>query len=319
MPPARSGHETSHLRETARKAAQCKTGACALQSGRAAEVPWSGHGLRILSASTLTPVGLRGREITVAFDTERYLRTTGRLSDVNRRIEATGSRIARHERDERIASTYEFWAEAARWIGAARGYTITPLNSNESHKSTHTQTSRGRSVEQEIHKAAVGHLEFREQVAAALAQELGAAADAIGGLVGKTERWQWEQAVQAQAPLIASQLCQLDDDPSTRRAAADVMRVLWPRCSPEEAGRPDWWRSLLGLVCARPISQTDTRTVSHTAAAAILGVPRNHIGQMVKRGQLDRHPDDARVQRSSVLRRLDWKPWPTTTRRRPPK
>lgn len=253
-------------------------------------------------------------EVTIAFDTQHYLRVAGRLRDYDRRVEVTGDQAAREERSAYLSSTYEAWATTARAVGNARGMTVRPLEGS-SLRSTHTVgKSGGRAVEEEIRRAAIDCLEFQGKLAVRLSHALGAAANALGTLVGDGEQPQWERAAKAQAADLAAELCRLDDDPSITQTAVDLMRVLWPRCEPEQGDHPDWWRSVIGVACAGPISVIDTHTVSHSTAAAILRVPRHNIGQMVKRGHLERDPEDGRVLRSTVLRRLDWRPWPRQVR-----
>jgi hypothetical protein len=257
---------------------------------------------------------VRKSEVTIAFDTQHYLRVAGRLRDYDRRVEVTGDQAAQDERSAYLSSTYGAWATTARAIGNARGVTVRPLEGS-SLRSTHTVVKPGgRTIEEEIREAAINCLEFQGKLAARLSHALGAAAYALGALVSVGERPQWERAAKAQAAVLAAELCRLDDHPSITQKAVDLMRVLWPRCQPEQGGQPDWWRSVIGVACAGPISVIDTHTVSHSTAAAILRVPRHNIGQMVKRGHLERDPDDGRVLRSTVLRRLDWRPWPRQVR-----
>ena len=71
-------------------------------------------------------------------------------------------------------------------------------------------------------------------------------------------------------------------------------------CTPVRA---DWWRTPLGRVCARSLGHDTADAVTHSTAAAMLGIKVGSVGPMVHRGYLDRHPDGG-VTRSSVLARL---------------
>lgn len=107
----------------------------------------------------------------------------------------------------------------------------------------------------------------------------------------------------ATARLLVGQLAQDDDDRLAAETAQDVMTALWPHGSPEHIERGDWWTTPLGRLCARALGRDDTDAVTQSVAAAMLGVTRGTIAQMVHRGTLDRHPDGG-VLRASVLQRL---------------
>lgn len=100
-----------------------------------------------------------------------------------------------------------------------------------------------------------------------------------------------------------AQLGQEDDDQLAAEACLSVTGALWPRCAPEDCGLADWWRTPLGRLCARSLGRDDAEAVTHSVAAAMLGVTRGTIAQLVHRGTLDRHPDGG-VLRASVLQRL---------------
>lgn len=82
-----------------------------------------------------------------------------------------------------------------------------------------------------------------------------------------------------------------------------LQAVLWPQGAPEQVGRPDWWTTPLGRLCAHTAATTEDDGISYATAAAMLGVHRGTISQLVARGSLDRHPDQG-VSRTSVLHRL---------------
>lgn len=94
-----------------------------------------------------------------------------------------------------------------------------------------------------------------------------------------------------------------DDDRLAAQTCIDVMNTLWPHGAPEQVNDAEWWQSPLGRLCARSLGRDDAESVSQYVAAAMLGVTRGTVAQMVTRGTLDRHPDGG-VLRASVLQRL---------------
>lgn len=102
------------------------------------------------------------------------------------------------------------------------------------------------------------------------------------------------------APMLAGQLAdEADDDRTAGQVVGDVMGALWPHGDPD----PEWWRSPVGRLCARSLGRHDADAVTQSVAAAMLGVTRGTVAQLVHRGTLDRHPDGG-VTRASVLMRL---------------
>lgn len=102
---------------------------------------------------------------------------------------------------------------------------------------------------------------------------------------------------------LVAQLAQTDDDRLAAQTVIDLMVVLWPHAAPEDCGQAGWWRTPLGRLCARSLGREDAEEVSHAVAAAMLGVSRGTVAQLVHRGTLDRHHDGG-VLRSSVLDRI---------------
>lgn len=100
------------------------------------------------------------------------------------------------------------------------------------------------------------------------------------------------------AERLAWQLTQDADDHLAAQTVIDLTGVLWD-LDPD----PDWWRTPVGRLVARSIGRDDTEAVTQHQAAAMLGVTRGTIAQLVARGTLDRHPDGG-VLRASVLQRL---------------
>lgn len=143
-----------------------------------------------------------------------------------------------------------------------------------------------------------------DDVARQVADELDRAlAGPAGALLGLDLAELLRDRIAARAALIAGQLVQDIDDGLSAETVIDLMGCLWPHGSPEKCGDADWWRTPLGRVCARSLGRDDAESVSHSVAAAMLGISRGSIAQMVPRGTLDRHPDGG-VLRASVLQRL---------------
>lgn len=137
-----------------------------------------------------------------------------------------------------------------------------------------------------------------DELTAQIADELARLAGALGSVLGDMDLTMERRAQQA-APMLAAQLLQEDDDRLSAQTVIDLMSALWPRSDPD----PDWWQTPLGRVCARSFGRDDAEAVSHSVAAAMLGLHPKSIGQEINRGRLDRHPDGG-VLRSSVLARL---------------
>jgi hypothetical protein len=117
----------------------------------------------------------------------------------------------------------------------------------------------------------------------------------VGALLGLDLAEKIRERITARAPMLAAQLTQDADD----RLAGETVIDVWPSGDPD----PDWWRTPLGRVCARSLGNDDAEAVTHSVAAAMLGVTRGTVAQLVHRGTLDRHPDGG-VTRASVLMRI---------------
>lgn len=140
-------------------------------------------------------------------------------------------------------------------------------------------------------------------VAAQLADELTAAVGPLAMIAGVDTAVDWPARIEQVAPRLAMELCQDDDARLAAQCCIDIMCALWPHGAPEGVGRADWWRTPLGLACARTlVPSTDDEALSYARAAEILGVHRGTVAQLANRGTLDRHPDGG-VTRASVLRR----------------
>lgn len=134
-------------------------------------------------------------------------------------------------------------------------------------------------------------------LAAQLRAELAARAVALGPFIGPDLALEVARRVERSAVRTAELLAA--DDDTAAEAVTDVMVALWPDCDPEDLD-PDWWRTPLGRACARSLGHDAAESVSHSVAAAMLGVPRSFIGTWKARGKLGR-ADDGGVSRASVL------------------
>lgn len=141
-----------------------------------------------------------------------------------------------------------------------------------------------------------------DRVTAQLARELGELIEPLAVLAGPKAALEWPRQLARRARGIALTLCAGDDDDAAE-TCIDIMNALWPHGTPEHLGHADWWRTPLGQVCARSLGHRDSEAVTISVAAAMLGVTRGTVAQLLNRGKLDRHPDGG-VLRASVLQRL---------------
>lgn len=114
-----------------------------------------------------------------------------------------------------------------------------------------------------------------------------------------------ERRVRAEAQRWAGRL--LDDDTATATlTAARLTAALYS--GPGSGDRPldlppEWWRTPLGQVVARRIGHPTASAVSYVVAGAMLGVTRQGVHDLVRRGKLARHPDGG-VTSASVHARI---------------
>jgi hypothetical protein len=132
-----------------------------------------------------------------------------------------------------------------------------------------------------------------------LADEIDVILSALGPLTGHLDL----AASPARCARVCAELAQDDDPKLAAEACLTVICALWPTAAPEDCGQAEWWRSPLGLLCARSLGRDDLEVVTHSVAAEMLDVTRGTIGVLVHRGALERHPDGG-VSRASVLARL---------------
>ena len=80
------------------------------------------------------------------------------------------------------------------------------------------------------------------------------------------------------------------DDTAATRTAARIVATLYPG---DRAFDPpvEWWRTPLGEVVARRVGHPAAESVSYAVAGAMLGITRQGVHDLVRRGKLPRHPD----------------------------
>ncbi|WP_043617136.1 hypothetical protein [Nonomuraea candida] len=85
--------------------------------------------------------------------------------------------------------------------------------------------------------------------------------------------------------------------------AARLIAVLFPGDEPFDPPE-QWWRTPLGRAVARGAGHPSAVAVPYSTAGAMLGITRQGVHDLVKRGKLDRHPDGG-VTTSSIQARLN--------------
>lgn len=97
------------------------------------------------------------------------------------------------------------------------------------------------------------------------------------------------QLVRLRAGRWAAQLRD-GDDTTAVRAAVRLIATLYPD---DRAFDPpvDWWATPLGRVVARRVGHPAAESVSYATAGAMLGITRQGVHDLVRRGRLPRHPD----------------------------
>lgn len=95
---------------------------------------------------------------------------------------------------------------------------------------------------------------------------------------------------------------QRGDDATAVRTIARIIATLYPD---EHAFTPpaDWWRTPLGQAVVRRVGHPYAEAVSYATAGAMLGISRQGVHDLVRRGRLPRHPDGG-VPVSAVRDRL---------------
>ncbi|WP_149261943.1 hypothetical protein [Actinomadura sp. K4S16] len=93
--------------------------------------------------------------------------------------------------------------------------------------------------------------------------------------------------------------------PDRERAAMTAARLVGVFFPGDAAFDPSasWWRTAVGRAVARSMVHP-AEAVPYSTAGAMLGITRQGVHDLVKRGKLDRHPDGG-VTTSSIRDRLD--------------
>ncbi|GAB2623521.1 hypothetical protein Aab01nite_16760 [Paractinoplanes abujensis] len=92
------------------------------------------------------------------------------------------------------------------------------------------------------------------------------------------------------------------DDTAATMTAARLIATLYPGDGPFDPPAA-WWSSPLGQIVARRIGHPWFASISYATAGAMLGITRQGVHDLVKRGRLPRHPDGG-VPSSAVRDRL---------------
>ena len=113
-------------------------------------------------------------------------------------------------------------------------------------------------------------------------------------------------AIVAYAPVLAAQLASGDDN-LVAETVIDLMHAIWGQADPP----PEWWRTPLGRLVAGSIGRDDAEAVTPSVAAAMLGVSRGRVYQLIEAGEArpssrrwrgpQRHPAAARGQAAVVF------------------
>lgn len=110
------------------------------------------------------------------------------------------------------------------------------------------------------------------------------------------------ERVRARAEAWAAQMLG-DDDQLAGRTAIRIVAALYPGDEPFDPPA-SWWRTPLGRVVMRRVGHPTAESVPVSAAAAMLGVSRQFVHDLMARGKLDRHPDGG-VSVASVRARIN--------------
>jgi hypothetical protein len=96
------------------------------------------------------------------------------------------------------------------------------------------------------------------------------------------------------------------DDPAAMLGAARLIATLYPGDRPFDPPL-EWWGTPLGQVVATRVGHPAAESVSYATAGAMLGITRQGVHDLVRRGRLPRHPDGG-VPSSAVRNRLRDRP-----------
>lgn len=105
----------------------------------------------------------------------------------------------------------------------------------------------------------------------------------------------------ADAEMWAAQILGPDDQLAVG-VLARLVGALYPSDEPFDPS-PDWWRTPLGRQAARRLGHPTRDHVSFATAGAMLGISKQGVADLVRRGKLARHPDGG-VTVNSIRARL---------------
>jgi hypothetical protein len=80
------------------------------------------------------------------------------------------------------------------------------------------------------------------------------------------------------------------DDRAAVLTAARLIATIYPGDRPFDPPA-EWWPTPLGQTIARRVGHPSAETVSYGTAGAMLGISRQGVHDLVRRGRLPRHPD----------------------------
>lgn len=92
------------------------------------------------------------------------------------------------------------------------------------------------------------------------------------------------------------------DDRTATMTGARLIATLYPSDRPFDPP-PEWWQTPLGRIVARRVGHPSFEAISYATAGAMLGISRQGVHDLVRRGRLPRHPDGG-VPSSAVRDRL---------------
>jgi hypothetical protein len=92
------------------------------------------------------------------------------------------------------------------------------------------------------------------------------------------------------------------DDTTAVLTGARLIATLYPGDRPFDPP-VDWWRTPLGRTIACRVGHPSADSVSYATAGAMLGISRQAVHDLVRRGRLPRHPDGG-VPSSAIRDRL---------------
>lgn len=80
------------------------------------------------------------------------------------------------------------------------------------------------------------------------------------------------------------------DDASAALTGARLIAALYPGDRPFEPPA-SWWGTPLGQIIAGRVGHPSAESISYATAGAMLGITRQGVHDLVRRGRMPRHPD----------------------------